>query len=293
MWPTAAVSSDRLAFERLLTNGDVYRFEVGCPPKVVAASSFADYNPNFSPDGRRFAFESGRGGEGDEIWLAASDGSNPTRLTHGPGIWQGSPRWSPDGTRIAFDSQDKDGRWGIWTVDVDGGSPRRLSSAPDSNLPSWSRDGKVVYFSSNRTGTYNVWRVPASGGPEERVTHTGGWLAYESTDGKTLFFFQREGSQSPLFAVPVAGGQERKVIDCVSGWGFAVGGAGVYHVGCKANQRAVSLYLLDPATGRDRLLGKLEGYDGNGLTASPDGKTILYSKLVGEGSDLMMIENFR
>lgn len=53
------------------------------------------------------------------------------------------------------------------------------------------------------------------------------------------------------------------------------------------------LYLLDPATGRDRLLGNLEGYDGNGFTASPDGKMILYSKVVGAGGDLIMVENFR
>jgi Tol biopolymer transport system component len=59
-----------------------------------------------------------------------------------------------------------------------------------------------------------------------------------------------------------------------------------------ANQRAVPLYLLDPATGRDRLLGKVEWPLG-GLTVSPDGKTILYTKLGGEGSDLMMIEDFR
>ena len=93
--------------------------------------------------------------------------------------------------------------------------------------------------------------------------------------------------------MPVAGGPEQKVINCVSGWGFAVGAAGVYHVGCKADQHAMPLYLLDPATGRDRLLGALDGYDGNGITVSPDGKTILYTKSVGEGSDLMMIENFR
>ena len=29
------------------------------------------------------------------------------------------------------------------------------------------------------------------------------------------------------------------------------------------------------------------------LTVSPDGTTILYTKMVREGSDLMMIENFR
>jgi hypothetical protein len=45
-------------------------------------------------------------------------------------------------------------------------------------------------------------------------------------------------------------------------------------------------------TGRERLLGKLDLH-GNSLAVSPDGKTILYTKQVGEGSDLIMIENFR
>lgn len=52
------------------------------------------------------------------------------------------------------------------------------------------------------------------------------------------------------------------------------------------------LLLLDAATGRDRLLGRVESPD-EGLTVSPDGKTILYTRRVREGSDLMMIEDFR
>ena len=51
------------------------------------------------------------------------------------------------------------------------------------------------------------------------------------------------------------------------------------------------LFLLNPATGRQRLLGKLG--PGPGLTVSPDGKTILFARIVGGGHDLMMIENFR
>jgi Tol biopolymer transport system component len=159
-------------------------------------------------------------------------------------------------------------------------------------MPSWSRDGRSVYFASTRNGPSTVWRVPANGGAEEPVPYAEGQPAYESADGKTLFFLGN-GAEPPLLAVPVAGGSERKVIDCVaSPWSITVGATGVYHLGCGATQGAVPLYLLDRATGRDRPLGTLEKPK-VGFAFSPDGNTILYSKLASEGGDLMMIENFR
>jgi Tol biopolymer transport system component len=69
--------------------------------------------------------------------------------------------------------------------------------------------------------------------------------------------------------------------------------AGIYHVGCPASEGGgrMSLSVLDPATGRDRLLGHIEGASGT-IAVSPDGQTVLYSG-GGESTDLMMIENFR
>jgi Tol biopolymer transport system component len=294
--PTVAASRGRLAFTRGLGDQDVYRFEQGRPPEAVASSTFADVNPQFSPDGRQFAFESMVSGEGVRIWLAAADGSNPTQLTRGPEPWQSSPRWSPDGRRIAFDSLAEDGHWNIWTIDVDGGALRPLTSDPaDENMPSWSHDGRFVYFSSNRTGSFSVWRIPAAGGPEERLTETGG-PAFEGIDGRTLFFTRDFVKPSPLLSVSLGGGPERTVVDCV--WGFAVGAAGIYHVDCPPGSPGpdrfpdVPVYLRDLSTGRDRLLGTLENWL-PGFTVSPDGKTLLYTRLVHEGNDLMLIENFR
>jgi Tol biopolymer transport system component len=270
--PATAASLDRVAFVHLRAAWNIYRFEVGHPPEALLGSSLQDDNPQLSPDGRRITFESQRGDEGNEIWLAAADGSNPMQLTHGPGIFQGSPRWSPDGQRIAFDSQAEDGTWDIWTIDAEGGSPRRLTLDPgNENVPSWSRDGRWIYFQSDRAGADEIWRTPATGGSEERVTHGGGGLAYESTDGKILFF-TRTLADASLLALPLAGGPERKVLECVSSWGFAVGPGGIYHLGCTADQHSMPLYLLDPATGRDRLLGKLD--TASRLTVSPDGKTV-------------------
>ena len=98
-----------------------------------------------------------------------------------------------------------------------------------------------------------------------------------------------------MLALPLSGGRERKVIDCVADSdGFTVVAAGVYHLGCGVADAATStpLYLLNPATGQDRLLGKLEKWNG-GLTVSPDGKTFLYTRRSESNADLFMIENFR
>ena len=85
------------------------------------------------------------------------------------------PRWSPDGRSIAFDSQAEDGRFDVWTIGVDGSGLRQVTHDPaDENTPSWSRDGRFLYFESNRTGRLEIWRVARAGGAEEQVTHEGG-----------------------------------------------------------------------------------------------------------------------
>jgi Tol biopolymer transport system component len=290
--PATVRSRDRLAFSRFRFDEDIYRFDAGRSPQAVIASSFPEGFPQFSPDGRRIAFESGRSGEREEIWVTASDGSSPQQMTRGPGLWQGTPRWSPDGQTIALDSQGEDGHWDIWTMDADGGSPRRITQDPgNENVPTWSRDGRWIYFVSDRAGPQDIWRILTTGGSEERVTQGGASYAYESADGKTLFFQRNERS---VFVQLLTGGAERKLVDCVPSKGFAVGPGGLYHIGCDGSPTGWPLYLLDPATGQDRLLGKLEKCDPiDGLAVSPDGKTILYERVVSEGSDLMMIEHFR
>ena len=65
--PAIAASGNRLAFTYNLNDNDVYAFEPGKPDVAVASSTLTDYGPTYAPDGRRFAFESGRAGEANEI----------------------------------------------------------------------------------------------------------------------------------------------------------------------------------------------------------------------------------
>ena len=57
-----AGSRDRLVFERRHSHQSVARFVEGRPSEIQAASSFEDRFPDYSPDGRRFAFGAGEAG---------------------------------------------------------------------------------------------------------------------------------------------------------------------------------------------------------------------------------------
>ena len=212
-------------------------------------SSFAEWSPQFSPDGERVAFTSNRNGETSEIWVASADGTNPIQLTHGSGQNRGTPRWSPDGQRLAFDSKDPQGGVDIFTIDSAGGQPRRFMPEPSSeDQPSWARDGRWIYFQSNRTGRLEIWRCPFPAGPPERcqqMTTGGGDIAFESIDGRTLYYTNLNGE---LLRQAARGGQEQKLIDVVTA-GFAVFQDGIYYCGSPGQGRYVApavLQLLIP-----------------------------------------------
>jgi len=290
--PATVPSRARLAFSHSQFDTDVYRFERGRAARPVIVSSFTDFQPAFSPDGRRIAFCSSRSGDAVEIWVSGADGAGANQVTRGLGRWQCSPHWSPDGHRIAFDSETPDGRHHIWTVDADGGSPRQITADADSQVvPTWSRDGHWIYFN---TSDGSVWRTPANGGARQRVTQAGNaWGALESADGKEVLYQARDGD-SPLLAIPVRGGSVRQVVECVAGTAaFAPSPRGVYYIACGAGPDAF-VHLLHP-DGRDELVGTLEKATKLyfGLAVSPDGTTILYTRSSGDGTDLRMIENFK
>jgi Tol biopolymer transport system component len=301
-FPSVSKAGTRLAFVRANLEMHIYRLPFGGSPSPVLESAFADIFPKHSPDGRRIAFMSERAGEhfqDQAIWLADIDGANATRITRGPAAFQGSPSWSPDGQSIVFDAGAEVGKIDIWTIRTDGSGLRQLTSDPGSEVvPSWSRDGRFIYYASNRTGRFEVWRVAAEGGTEEKLTSEGGVVPVESVDGRTLYYQSAE--RGALLARPTSGGQPRTVLSCVpTMFSWAVGARGIVHVECGPPggdpvyvRRQQTLRYLDFASGKDEPLATVEGDWIGGLSLAPDGQSILYGRRL-PSSSLMMIDNFR
>jgi eukaryotic-like serine/threonine-protein kinase len=301
-FPAVSAAGHKLAFSRGGGDVDVWTFEGGSGPMSVLSSTAVDFDPQLSPDGTRAAFVTWRSGRGPEIWVASLDGTSAIPLTRATGKNQGSPRWSPDGRWIAYDGQGDDGNWDIYVIDSAGGQPRRVTTHPAyEHFASWSRDGRWIYFRSARTGRSEVWRIPEAGGEEVQMTTTGGAGVWESWDGKTLYYSRHDGNgpqglTSGVFARPVAGGPERQILDAIFRWDFFPVKDGIYYIALIETRRfnVLELRFLSFATGKSRVLSKFQARQSQGLSATADGKTILYSgRAPSAGADLVLIQNFR
>lgn len=139
-------------------------------------------------------------------------------------------------------------------------------SIADGATSSWSRDGRTVYFTSDRSGRDQIWRVAfrpgeSAAGEPEQVTFDGGLRARIQRWENALLCETREGI---FFVVPGAGGP------------------------------SAELRYFDFAKRSTRVIHTLNSFvvSGDGaLAVSPDGRMLLFAQVNRLGSDISLVEN--
>jgi Tol biopolymer transport system component/DNA-binding winged helix-turn-helix (wHTH) protein len=285
-----------LVYAREWAEVNLWRFGLihgNSAPERLAASTYQTWTPAYSHDGRRIAFATTRSGL-EEVWIADSDGAHPIQLTRMGSGHTANPRWSLDDRAILFNSWSP--RSDLYTVAVSDGTVKRLTDQKLSNSvePSWSRDGKWIYFGDDRTERFEVYRIPVGGGATEQLTRNGGLHAEESVDRKWVYYSKDAESPSSIWRIPRDGGQETLMIDGLSAsTNFMPTEKGIYFISGEHEWGPTTVEFYDFATARRKVLFAVQKPFTWGLALSPDGRWLVHGLEDHVSSNLMLIEDLR
>jgi TolB protein len=233
--PTAEASDrdgrERIAFVEV--GEDFVDFDVadvatdGSEHRRLTTSPAFDISPDYSSDGRRIAFTSGRsapsGSEDDpaysEAYVMQADGSRVRRVTENEGLRDSGPAWSPDGSRLvlARAPSDPESAADLWVVDLHRGTERPLTDLPDTNesAPDWSpTGGRIVFHGDVRDpGNVDVYSIRPDGTGLRRLTRDPAFDgdAKFSPDGEWIVFGSDRGDNGDVYLMRTDGSGLRRV----------------------------------------------------------------------------------
>ncbi|MDD5223281.1 MAG: hypothetical protein PHE84_04770 [bacterium] len=185
---------------------DLYRFDLEEKHLVRLTRGRHLTYPDYSPARDALAATRLKPGR-SEIVLLDGQGHNPET------VWSGTaalplafePRFSPDGQNLVFSAADASGNLDLYLLDLSTRNLERLTSDPGDDIsPTWSPDGKEIFFSSSRNGKYNLYAYSPSGKNLRQVTdlETGAFAPAVSPDGKEILFSGYRASGFDLFTIP-------------------------------------------------------------------------------------------
>ena len=231
--PSLSPDGQTIAFS---SGGDIWEVPAGGgTAHLLVTDAATDGRPLYSPDGKRLAFNSTRGGS-NNVWVLELASGTVTRLTWAEANEELSA-WSPDGKYLYFSSAAGDiaGQPDVWRIAAAGGTPQEVSR--DRYLSEYhgapSPDGAqlallargISYTQWWRNGTSHIdenelWVRPTNNsGSYRQVLADNAKHAWPmwSPDGATLWFMSDKSGTENLWAIPAAGGAPRQATSFTEG----------------------------------------------------------------------------
>lgn len=152
------------------------------------------------------------GTESIDTWAVPVDGASPYLLLDGVA----EVDWSADGTRRVYHPAAPGDP--LFVTDPNGTAGRQIHIAQSGvhcHFPTWSPDGRHVYFVQGRPpDEMDVWRIGAEGGEPERVTFHASRVSHPVFVDDTMLLYlatEKDGSGPWLHGVDVERGVARRV----------------------------------------------------------------------------------
>lgn len=294
----------------------------GGEPRALTGEKDSSHSPRWSPDGRRLAFLSARGGE-SQIWTMDFSNGEAGALKKVSSISTGadSPVWSPDGKWIAFTSE-------IYPeCNNDQCNKKQAEKIASSKVKAKIADQLLFrHWSSWKEGKRShIFVVSSEGGEARDLTpgnydappfSLGGQVDYAfSPDSKELAYARNtdkdaaRSTNGDIFVVSVSGGDSRRLTGdnpandltpLYSPDGRYIGYRAQVSAGFEADRWRLMLY--DRKTGQSHSLteqfdSSVEGFifapDGQRiyLTAPDQGRQAIYEISIGGGPGKKLIHD--
>ena len=137
----------------------------------VGSGSSISVSPDWSPDGKKFAYVSNEPGN-PQIYIFDLTTGQKKRLTFS-GKYNTSPAWSPKGDWIAY-AAGEGGEFNIHIIKPDGSDDHTLTSGGRNEGPCWSPDGRMIAYSSTKQGGPAIRIMYSNGTGDWQLTRQGG-----------------------------------------------------------------------------------------------------------------------
>ncbi|MGB6032171.1 MAG: hypothetical protein WBH55_05005, partial [Bacteroidota bacterium] len=143
--------------------------------RMSATVGFANLYPVFSPDGKKVAYTSAKGGDYfglSALYVYEFEKKKETFIA--PAV-RTSPAWSPDGTTLYYGKLTRENpHWSLYfdlyEYEIEEEREKRLTTGKRAMNPSLSPDGSQLVCVVNRDGTTNLATMPIEGGELTLIT---------------------------------------------------------------------------------------------------------------------------
>jgi Tol biopolymer transport system component len=195
--------------------------------RITHSGRGTDFDPDFSPDGRRIVFRTSRGRYAPDQYGIGLEGifvvNIRTRRERQIQPRTGGlfPAWSPDGSKIAFSGLARTGGPldTIHLMNPDGSGV--VDIGPPGECATWSPDSsKLMYCSHPGDGNWAVWVISADGSNRRQLTHPtlippagahGDYPGAWSPDGTQIVYSSEVNGDRELFLMNADGSDQNRL----------------------------------------------------------------------------------
>jgi len=191
---------------------DIYKIKANGDSLQQLTFTSDNYQPDWSPDGKKIAYNHGIGDDRGIHILDLESGESRLIVPYSE-----RPVWFSDGTRLAIASYNFGNDFPeIAIIDTNGniiGRPIAERHGIVRNLDV-SANGEKICFSQQFSGEHpQLWIMNTDGGDLKKMTSRGGFMPTFSHDGEWIVFTRTDNNDGSLWLIRPDGSEKRRLTD--------------------------------------------------------------------------------